>query len=76
MRAVLELLAAVLVLVHSAQDRDDLLVGGQGDGAGNAGARAARGLDDLLRRAVDEGRVVALEPDPDFLLDCHLFRLL
>ena len=37
-RAGLELLTAVLVLVDSAQDRDDLLVGGQRDRAGNASA--------------------------------------
>ena len=52
-RAGLELLTAVLVLVDSAQDRDDLLVGGQRDRAGNASASALSGLHDLLCRSID-----------------------
>ena len=46
--AALELLAAVLVLVHCTQDGDDLTLGGQGDGAGDLSAGALGGLDDLL----------------------------
>ena len=46
--AALKLLAAVLVLVDGPQDGDDLLLGGQRDGAGNLGAGALGGLDDLL----------------------------
>ena len=40
MGAALELLTAVLVLMNSAEDGDNLLLGGQGDGAGNLGAGA------------------------------------
>ena len=57
----LELLAAVLVLVHRAEDGDNLLVGGQGDRAGNPGAGAARGLHDLLCGSIDQLMIVALE---------------
>ena len=40
--AALELLPAVLVLVDGAKDGDDLLLGGQGDGAGDGGASSLR----------------------------------
>ena len=76
MRAGLELLTAVLVLVDSAQDRDDLLVGGQRDRAGNASASALSGLHDLLCRSIDQGCIVALQTDSDFFFDCHCIRLL
>src|SRR5699024_3430351 len=70
--AALELLAAVLVLVGRTQDGDHLTVGGQGDGAGHAGAGALCGLDDLLCRSIDQLDVVALKTDSDFLFDCHV----
>ena len=44
MGAALELLTAVLVLVDGTQDRDDLGLGGQGDGAGDLGIGALGGL--------------------------------
>ena len=40
MSAALELLAGILVLMSSTQDGDDLLLGGQGDGAGDGGFSA------------------------------------
>ena len=46
--AALKLLAAVLILMNSAQDGDDFLLGGQRDGAGDGRAGALGGLDDLL----------------------------
>ena len=52
--AALELLTAVLVLVHGSQDGDDFLLGGQRDGAGNLSAGALSGLDDLLCALVDD----------------------
>lgn len=72
-RAGLELLTAVLVLVDSAQDRDDLLVGGQRDRAGNASASALSGLHDLLCRSIDQGCIVALQTDSDFSLTAIAF---
>ena len=47
MSAALELLAAILVLVGSAQNGNDLTIGGQGDGAGHAGTSVLCGLHDL-----------------------------
>ena len=72
MSAALKLLAAVLVLVDGAQDGDDFLLGGQGDGAGDGSAGALGGLHDLLRALVDELVIVSLQTDADhFFLSCH-----
>ena len=67
----LKLLTAVLVLVNSAQDGDNLTIGGQGDGAGNASAGALDGFDDPLRCGIDQLSIVALQTNSDFFLDCH-----
>ena len=67
----LELLAAVLVLVNSSEDRDDLLLGRQRHRAGNSRARALRGLHDLLRRLIDDLMIVTLNSYPDLFFDCH-----
>src|SRR5699024_2015124 len=72
----LELLTAVLILMNSAQNRDNLLVGGQGDRAAHTGAGAPRGLHDLGRSRIDKGCIVALQPNSDLFLDCHFIRLL
>ena len=61
--AALELLTGILVLVNGTQDGDDLLLGGQGDGAGDGSAGALGGLDDLLSALVDELMVISLQPD-------------
>ena len=68
----LELLTGVLVLVDRAKDGDDLLLGGQGDGAGDGGAVALGGLDDLLGAGVDELMIIGLEANSDHFLVCHL----
>ena len=69
----LELLTAVLVLVNSAKDGDDFLLGGQRDGAGNLSAVALCGLDDLSRAGVDLLMIISLQPDADHFLVCHSF---
>ena len=66
------LLTAVLVLVNSAKDGDDLFLGGQGDGAGDGGAVALCGLDDLLCTLVDELMIISLQANSDHFLVCHL----
>ena len=71
MGAALELLAGILVLMNGAQDGDDFLLGGQRDGAGDLGAGALGGLDDLLGALVDDLVVLGLETDADHLLRCH-----
>ena len=76
MGAALELLTAILVLVGSAQNGNDLTIGGQGDGAGHAGAGALCGLHDLLCCGIDQLSIIALQTDSDFLFDCHCLRLL
>src|SRR5262247_2421324 len=64
----LELLARGLVHVRRAQHRPAVDHGGQEHGAGDAGARAAHRLHDLLHGAVEEIVVVRLEPDADLLV--------
>ena len=77
MGAALELLPGVLVLMDGAQDGHNLLLGGQGDGAGHGRAGALGGLHDLLSALVDELMVVGLQADADhFFLSCHLWFLL
>ena len=71
MGAALKLLTAVLVLVDGAQDGDDLLVGGQGDGTGNLSAGTLGGLNDLLGGLIDDGVIVSLQSDAHFLHVCH-----
>ena len=66
MGAALELLPAVLILVDGAKDGDDLLLGGQGDGAGDGGAGALGGLHDLFRALVDELMVISLQANANF----------
>ena len=74
MGTALKLLTAVLVLMHSAQDGDDFLLGGQRDGAGDGSAGALGGLDDLLCALVDDLVVIGLETNADHFF-CH-FRFL
>ena len=71
MGAALELLAGVLVLVDSAQDGDDLLLGRQRDRAGNLRAGALCGLNDLLCGLVDQLVVVSLQSDADLFSVCQ-----
>ena len=66
----LELLTAVLVLVHSAKDGNNFLLGGQGDGAGNLSAVALGGFYDLCRAGVTRDLVLSLQPNADHLV-CH-----
>ena len=54
MGSALELLTAVLVLMNSAKDGNDFLLGGQGDGAADGSAVALSGVDDLCSAGVDQ----------------------
>ena len=72
MRADLELLAAVLILVRGTEDRDDLLLRGQRDGPADLGARLLHRLHDALRRKIHQFVVVCRKFDPD-LLTYHFY---
>src|SRR5688500_14984556 len=67
-RAHLEVLARVLVLEGAADHAVDVLLGGQGHGAGDRRTGALGRLHDLRGGAVQLLVVVALEPDADLLL--------
>ena len=67
MGTALELLAAVLVLVGSAQDGHDFLLRGERNRARHAGAGALGSLDNPLCGLIDQGVLIALELDADFL---------
>src|SRR5207248_1570458 len=67
-RADLEVLLGVLVLERRADHGVDVLLRGQGHGAGHGRAGALRRLHDLLGRRLDRRGVVALQADPDLLL--------
>ena len=71
MRPGLELLTGILVLVNSAKDRYDLLLGRQRDGTRNAGTGTARRLHDLLCCLIHQLVVVSLDTNTDFFFDCH-----
>src|SRR5467141_142696 len=66
-RAHLELLARVLVDERAADHGQLGDVGGKRDRAGSARVRTAGGVDDLVRRLVQDPVVVGLEPDPNLL---------
>src|SRR5918997_6466233 len=66
-RAHLEVLAGVLVLVGRADDAVDVLLGRQRHRAGDLRTRAGDGVNDLPRRGVDHLVVIGLEPDADLL---------
>src|SRR4051794_7279663 len=66
-RAHLEVLAGVLVLVRRADDAEDVLLRGQRHRAGHLRARPGHGVHDLPRRGVDHLVVIGLEPDADLL---------
>src|ERR1035441_2574489 len=66
-RAHLEVLARVLVLVRRADDAVDVLLRGQRDRPGNPRAGARHRVNDLPRRAVNDLVIVGLEPDADLL---------
>ena len=70
-RAALELLTAVLILVGGTQDGDDLLLGGQRDGAGHGSAGALGGLNNLLCALVDDLVVIGLQANANHFF-CHL----
>ena len=71
--AALKLFAAVLVLMNSAQDGDDLCLGGQRDGAGDGSIGALGSFNDGFGCLVDELMVIGLESDADHVLvACHL----
>ncbi len=75
-RAHLKLLTAILVLVHSAEDRDDLSLRGPRYRTRNGSAVSLCNVYDLLSGSVDEGVVVARQSDSDLFLYSHLFCLL
>src|ERR1700742_39927 len=66
-RAHLEVLARVLVLVRRADDAVHVLLGGQRHRPDDPSARAGNRLHDLARGRVDRLVVVGLEPDADLL---------
>src|SRR5262245_28483722 len=77
-RAHLEVLARVLVLVGRPDDAVHVLLRGQRDRPGNPRARTRHRVNDLPRRAVDDLVVIRLEPDADLLsrhVACPIFRL-
>ena len=63
----LELLTGILVLVRRTDDRIEGTLGGQGDGAGNTGARLLCSVHDELRGLINYLVIIALEADPDLL---------
>ena len=69
----LELLPAILILVDGPQDGHDLLLGGQGDGAGDVGAGALCGLYDLVRGLVDDLVVVGFQTNADHFFSHCMF---
>ena len=71
MDAHLEVLAGVLVLEGTTDDRVAVLLGRQGNRPPKVGLGAPDRLDDLLRRLVDDLVVVGLQPDPDLLPYSH-----
>src|SRR2546425_1226313 len=70
MSAHLELLTRVLVDEGGANDGQLGDLCRKRDRAGSARVRAAGGVDDLVRRLVQDSMVVSLEPDPNFLRHC------
>src|SRR6188472_298316 len=66
-RAHLEVLAAVLVLVGRPDDAVDVLLRRQRHRTSNLRARTGDRVNDLARRGVDHLVVVGLEPDADLL---------
>src|SRR5690349_22178111 len=61
----LELLARLLVAVRGAEHAVLVDLGGQRDGAGHARTGAARGVDDLAGRLIEQLVIVGLEADAD-----------
>ena len=73
MSAALELLTAVLILMNSTKDGDDLGLGRQRDGAGDLCIGALSCFDDSLCCLVDQLMVLGLEADADHVLvACHV----
>src|SRR5215216_7109731 len=66
----LEVLARVLVDVRRPDQAVAANLGRERHGTVDLGLGAHHGLDDLLRRLVDDLVVVGLEPDPDLLTSC------
>src|SRR3954463_10719244 len=73
-RAHLEVLAAVLVLVRRPDDDEDVLLRRQRHGAHHGRAGARHCVNDLPGRVVDDLVVVRLQPDAD-LLSRHLMNV-
>ena len=67
MCSVLELFAAVLIFMNSAEDGDDLFIGGKRNGTGNGSAVALCGFDDLFSSLIDQEMVIGLESDSGVL---------
>ena len=67
MNAHLEVLAAVLVLVGTTDDREAVLLGGKRNRTTQGGLRTLDRLDDLLRRLIDDLVVERLQADTNTL---------
>src|SRR5690606_266486 len=65
--ALLEVLAAVLVLVGRTDDRHDVLLRREGHRAHDLRTSAGHGVDDLARRRVDDLVVIRLQANADLL---------
>src|SRR3990170_637421 len=71
-RAHLEVLARVLVLMRRPDDRVDRTLRGERDRTVDARARTSHRLDDLLCALVDDLVIVGLQPDPNLHSGCQL----
>ena len=75
MRSDFELFSAVLVFMRGTKDGNDLLLGGQRNGAADLSARFLHGFDDSFRRLIDHFVIVRHQFDSDFLT-CHFVSFL
>ena len=69
--AALELLTAVLVLVHCTKNGNDFALGRQRDRARNLSVGTLCSFYDLLRCLIDQRVVISFQSDSDFLCVSH-----
>ena len=68
--SLLELLTAVLIFMYSAEDRNNLLLCGQRNGAAHLGSGLCDRVDDLLRGRIHELVIICLQGNSHNLI-CH-----
>ena len=76
MGAHFELLTAVLILMNSAQDGDNLLLGRQRNRSTYASTGTLCSCYDLLSGLIHQLMIIPFDSYPDFFFDCHFDRLL